>query len=450
MKRLAAIFLFLFSLNQVSEASIRALFHPFDPTLDEIANYISNAKESVDLALYNIDSSKRNPVISTIASEAIQNRITSGDLKIRILFEGYETKEKNQKKMSALEELGIDARYLGSSRKMHHKFAVIDGSTSAPVLITGSANWSMASLRNYNENILYIEEMPGLSKTFQRHFNLLWSKSKEHGESREYEAPVLGNIEPEAGFEVHFNTSNFKITPKGFRKDSSKKGFALTRQIVALIDQAQSHIEIATTRIKLRPIYEAIKRAAARGVKVDLIVTMGQYEYSYKRRNMKVKSCDDIYKEKCSTSQNFAVFLNKLKYEGKENVSVRLKYFDVRKASYLQKQMHSKYIIVDDNQLITGSFNWSVSAEYNHFENILRVEGQSYPEVLQAFNHDFDRIWTMNRDSYSAWVSELETNARNKNKFKCGFDPMALSFSEIDHMLNSGKRMGTSLSNLCL
>lgn len=437
-------------LSSNSFAQVKVLFHPYDPSLKEISEYIMGAEESIDLALYNIDISDKNPVIKAIKSEIVQSKITSEKLEIRIIFEGYSSKESNENKMLELEKMGIDARFMGMSRKMHHKFAVIDVNTSNPVLITGSANWSLSSRMNYNENILYIENKPKLIQKFADQYNLLWSKAKAFGYEKNYDHEIKNTKDIENGFKVFFNTENLKVTETGFRKDSSKEGFILTRQVVDLIDQAESKIEIATTRIKLRPIYEAIKRAAKRDVKVDIVVTMGQYEYEYKRKRSKLKNCNDIYEEKCSTSQNFSIFLNKLDYEGKENVSIRLKYFDIRTASYLQKQMHSKYIVVDDKKLLTGSFNWSVSAEYNHFENIIVVDGAIHPEIVESFNTDFSQIKNMNRESFEPLVENFEVSAKNKEKVKCSFEPMALSFKEIDYLLNSGKRMGTALSKLCI
>lgn len=439
----------------VNAKNVKTLFHPYDATMVEIADYIMNAESTIDMALYNIDANKKNPVIAALSSKEVQERIQSGKLSVRILFEGYSTKEVNQKKMAQLEEIGLDARYLGVGRKMHHKYATIDTFSDKPVLITGSANWSLISKRNFHENILYFEGKPGITNTFQKQFNLLWSQAKEFGKSKGQKGPQQVSIQTakdvEEGFKVYFNTENLKVTPKGFRRDRSKKGFVLTREIVKLIDDAEHTIEVATTRLKLRPIYEAIKRAAARGVKVNLVVTMGEYTPKYIRSRSKMKECsDDFYIAKCSTSQNFSIFLGKEKFEGKENVELRVKYFDVRKSAYLQKQMHSKYIITDNKTLITGSFNWSVSSENNHFENIVAVSGEQHPGILNEFNADFDRLWGLNRKAYKPLVKDLEKKSVRAEKFKCGFEPMSLTFKEIDHMLGSGKRVGgKSLLKLC-
>ena len=161
-----------------SQAKIEALFHPYDNTMDKIADAFMNADKTIDMALYNIDSKQRNPVIAALLSDKLQKKIQSGELVVRILFEGYLTKEKNFEKMKTLEALGINAKYLGASQKMHHKFATIDTASDRPVLITGSANWSMMSQRNYSENILFMENKPGITNNFQREFELLWSQAK--------------------------------------------------------------------------------------------------------------------------------------------------------------------------------------------------------------------------------------------------------------------------------
>lgn len=431
-------------------ASVEAMFHPYDPTLQRIANAIVNAEESVDIAVYNIDASNRNPIIAAIDSDEIQARLQSGDLKIRMIFEGYESKEGNQKKMAKLEDCGIDVRHLGSSRKMHHKYAVIDGNGQNPVLITGSANWSVSSRDHYNENILFFENKLGITKAFQREFHLLWNVSREFGETRFPSHEVNGvDANMEEGLRTYFNTENFQVKNGRLHKKRGGEGWVLTRQIVAAIDSADHKVSIATTRLRLRPIYEAILRAAERGVDVDIVVTMGEYEFKGRRNKMKLKDCDDVYRKDCSTSQNFVVYLERDNFPGHESVQVRYKWFHVKKSVYLQKQMHSKYIIVDDNRVLTGSFNWSVSSEYNHIENVVDFEGAVYPQLLAQFLGDFENLWNKNRDSFGGLIERYEDKLSNGEKIDCGFPAKTLSSSEIDYLLNTGRRVGESLTKAC-
>lgn len=429
---------------------IEVRFHPYDNNLGKIARSFDKAQHTIDMALYNIDASKSNPVIAWILKEDIQQRIQSGELQVRLLFEGFESPESLNKKMAFFEELGVDVKTLGKSQKMHHKFAVVDGYTMDPILITGSANWSMMSQRQFNENTLYFNNHMELSQNYQKQFELLWKLADEVGHYKNYPEKVFLQVyNPRPGIRAYFNTDNFKLTEKGFQKKPSKQGFVLTRQLVKTIDQAESDIEIATTRIKLRPIYNAILRAAERGVKVNIVVTMESYQYEYRRKKALMRDCDNEYLKSCSTSQDFALLLERNEYPGKHNVEVRIKYFHIKKDAYLTKQMHSKYMIVDGKHLLTGSFNWSYSAEYNHIENLLFIDQYAYPETILEFQGDFQYLWNLGRASYQQNIQKFENAVKKKQKVACGFAPMTLTYAEIDYLLNSGQRAGGSLTNAC-
>lgn len=52
--------------------------------------------------------------------------------------------------------------------------------------------------------------------------------------------------------------------------------------------------------------------------------------------------------------------------------------------------MHHKFMVVDDNSLITGSYNWTLSAaRYNH-ENVLLTKETS---VVKSFLREFGQLW---------------------------------------------------------
>jgi phosphatidylserine/phosphatidylglycerophosphate/cardiolipin synthase-like enzyme len=442
--------LILLSFNNYAKVS--ALFHPYQDTFSAITERFAQADSQIDMALYNIDASANNPIIAFFATDSVQARIKSGDLKVRLVFEGYEKKDKNFIKMEKLESLGIDVKYLGSSKKMHHKFAIVDGykGNNDAFLITGSANWSMSSLRNYNENILFFDHEQKIASSYQKQFDLLWELSKEIGIKRTYEKSVsFRSLTSEVSI-AHFNTENFEVRNNRLYKSRKEQGFVLTKKIAAAIDKAESHIKIATTRFKLRPIYDAIKRAAKRGVKVDIVVTMGEYEYKYMRKKMKEQKCADIFNKKCSTSKNFSILLSREDFIGSELVDVRIKFFNVSLAAYLSKQMHSKYMIVDDKKVLTGSFNWSYSAEFNHIENLIVLEGSDYRSAHESFLADFTYLWNMGRSHYSGFVKKVAKAAKAKKKINCAFKPMVLTFGEIDKMLSVAKKNKSSLKKVCL
>ena len=61
---LAALLLPIFVLASQAQAKVFSRFHPYQSTLQEMADYIKDAERSVDIAVYNIDANKRNPIIA--------------------------------------------------------------------------------------------------------------------------------------------------------------------------------------------------------------------------------------------------------------------------------------------------------------------------------------------------------------------------------------------------
>jgi phosphatidylserine/phosphatidylglycerophosphate/cardiolipin synthase-like enzyme len=54
--------------------------------------------------------------------------------------------------------------------------------------------------------------------------------------------------------------------------------------------------------------------------------------------------------------------------------------------------MHHKFAIIDNKTVLTGSYNWTLSAaRYNH-ENILVTSDK---DVVSKFKGEFDKLWDM-------------------------------------------------------
>ena len=441
-------FLHCFFISSSLLGRVDVLFHPYDATLVKIGDTLKQAKERIDIAMYNLEDSTRSPVIRALLEEEIQEKIADGSLEIRLIFEGYRGKEAATQTSSTLESYGIDVRWLKSGRKVHHKFAVIDSHLEHPHIISGSANWSLSSRRSYNENIFFIEGEKNLAKFFQAEFDLLWSASEEFGSVLSEDIPILarpGDYTRD-GLSVVFNSDNFKFQGTRVSIDIDAEGFVLTRSLVKAIDKAKSSIQIATTRIKLFPLYNAILRAANRGVKIDIIVNMESYNYKRTRSRFRLPNCEKEYEKKCSSSYNFAHFLNKAQHP---NIKLRLKYYNLFSTRDLSKQMHSKYLIADGRWVYSGSFNWSYSAEYSHIENLVKVDGRKHQLALDKFEKDFNRLFHQGRDQYQPFLQQLESALENEGRISCQLKPMALSFDEIDYMLNAGKRFNKKLKDAC-
>lgn len=388
-------------ISTYTQAGVRVLFHPHDPTLETIAEWILQAQSTVDIAMYNMDVSDSSPVIQTLKSPQVQQRLLEKTLKIRMVFEGYATAAENTKRMQVIEALGIDVRFFRKSVKVHHKFAVIDTGLASHRVITGSANWSMASYRNYNENILFFDQEDEVSYRYQLEFNRLWNASTEFGLESGYLTILPSTYQNIDDAEIFFNS------PRTIDKNSSEES-DLTDQVVKMITGAQNEIQIATTRIRLVPILEALKAAAERGIRIKALISQDDYRDLYKRTDYLLKT---------------------------PNLELRVKFYNLKVSNYIAFQMHNKFMIVDNAEVVTGSFNWSHSSEYSHIENIVRLSGNLYAQVKPTFQNEFALLWDMGRDEYPAVVEKLTELRDNNLPTPCGVPQMALNVIEIRQLI---------------
>lgn len=388
-----ALLLSSIALAHSAQARIEVLFHPHDPTLEQIATWIQEADEQIDIAMYNMDTTDGSPVIRELKSPATQARLRSGELRIRLLFEGYATPAENEVKMQALEDLGIDVRFLGRSVKVHHKFAAIDTGTKRERVISGSANWSLSSYRNYHENIVFFEGEAEASDQFQAEFERLWEHSEEFGATLGHPG-VETRDRSQRDLDIHFNTLQ--------RLRLDRQAPTLTSQIVRAIDAADRQLDIATTRIRLPEVLEAIARAADRGVKIRAVINQDDYRDLHKRKS----------------------------WLERDNIELRVKAFNLLPSEYLTHQMHNKFMIVDGRDVLTGSFNWSKSAESNHIENLIELRGRSAQQVLSRFQAEFDAIWDLGRDKLPSLQARVQRAKSRGESLGCLFSPIAMTAKE--------------------
>ncbi|EFN60379.1 Probable phospholipase D family member FLJ33580-like protein [Camponotus floridanus] len=81
----------------------------------------------------------------------------------------------------------------------------------------------------------------------------------------------------------------------------------------------------------------------------------------------------------------------------KEGIKPKFKQLDVL--------MHHKFIIIDNNILITGSTNWTMAAFFGNFENLM-VTNES--RLVKPFINEFEKIWAM----VNATVNVMETDSK--------------------------------------
>lgn len=213
---------------------------------------------------------------------------------------------------------------------MHHKFVVLDGRQ----LWTGSMNFTTNGAYRNNNNLLRIDS-EAVSRLYAAEFAEMFDR-REFGQLSAPQTPSLPIALDDVQIEVWFTPDQ----PAGAR-------------IVELIRAAESEIVLMAFNLTLDSIAEALIEAAERGVEVQALLESSQ-------------------------SDNQGSDAARLALAGVEVVT------DGNPGN-----MHHKVIVLDRSIVVSGSYNFSRSAEEQNDENLLIV---SSAELAEQYLLEFSRL----------------------------------------------------------
>jgi hypothetical protein len=404
-----------------------------------IAQLIRGAQYSIDVAIYSYSDAG--------ISAALKDRVDHG-VKVRFIFD---TAAEDRKvtdptaraatKSGRIEAQGIDVRYM--NKTMHHKFVLIDGPrdvrerVSTAKLVMGSANWSASAATDFDENTVFIEDSSELVAGFQHEFDSLWQGSRDFvgpAASQPWSTVKIlpAEVPDDAGIEPLFTSSNFTAAGSDgttWRVDRTK--MALTDAWNAAIGRAQTSLHIATTHMRLRPFVEALVSKKQANPSLDIRVYLDQQEYISPSGDTAQKTALDTCLAAATTeTQRLNCLYNDYLFSKllvDAGITVRFKSYAYRWDHSYAAQMHSKYMVVDGKEVLTGSFNASMNSEQATFESGLHVFGAAYAPLVAKFEQNFTAIWDVNR----AALASLRTKITNDATFPIVFPSMALTYQEF-------------------
>ena len=126
-------------------------------------------------------------------------------------------------------------------------------------------------------------------------------------------------------------------------------------EIIKNINQAEAFINIAMYIFTDREIALPLVKARERGVKVRLYLDQDQIDYKYSQSRFLVQ----------------------------KGIKTR-----ISSNKYI---MHHKFAIIDNRILLTGSYNWTFSANNRNDENLMVIDN---PEIIVIFQNQFVNLWT--------------------------------------------------------
>jgi len=387
--------------------------------LQHIADWIDNeADETIDIAMYSYSNS--NPVRG-----ALERAVARG---VKVRFLADDGVADSTSKAGSLEEMGIDVRRV--TKVMHHKFAIIDGPRDNDTLdraetahiISGSANWSSSAGTIYDENTLFMTHYPELALRMQRDFDTIWagSKDKVYNDSLVWDQ-THADITDELIAQYDDPDTDAFFTSFNFKSNSNQSWSYLgtthvTDQLVAGILSATDSLEIASAHFVSVPIAQAVQDALVANPDLQVRVVLDCQEVSKDDGGIDTikKNIDDLggrISYKCNT------YRWHYKYA---------------------KQMHHKYIIVDGDELYTGSLNFSENSETNVFENVLHFTGPEHRSLLDSYEANFEMVSSYGRDDDGAALQGLMEEIETGDFIPLVWDPaITMSLDEFDAVKNA-------------
>lgn len=143
-------------------------------------------------------------------------------------------------------------------------------------------------------------------------------------------------------------------------------GLDCETQVIQLIDNAQKTIDVAIYTLTSAPIVGALENAHARGIQVRILTDKLQAANKYAK----------------------AIAL----YQKGLNIRVHTKH----------RIEHNKFMVVDGQKMITGSYNWTDSATWKNSENCLVLWEE--PETINRYQKRFEYLWELNtRQKSDQW-----------------------------------------------
>ncbi len=314
---------------------------------DTIISYIDIAQQTLDIAIYETENQSIVDAINAAYDRNVQVRVISDDVGTNAVLDG----------------LNPNIPYLEGNPDgiMHDKFFIIDrDDVDNAWVLTGSMNHTVANLGWDYNNVITIQDQ-SLARGYTLEFNEMWGSS---GSQFDLANSKFGNQKTD-NTPHRFSINNIPVELYFSPTDGT------AQRIVEAIDSSQNELAFAVLVFTENSLGTAVKDAHDRGLDVQGIIDYVEFNGS-----------------------EFNFLLD-------NNVNV----MDYQNADMSQwpdgPTLHHKYAILDYAQgsanplLITGSHNWSASANSIHDENTLLIHDHTlaniyYQEFSARFNGTLD------------------------------------------------------------
>jgi len=315
----------------------------------ELATFLGGARESLDLALYDVrfETDAGALVLATLL--AAEQR----GIRIRLVYNvdhpgPIPVPPPPEMAPEAIEALPVPTRGIaGVPDLMHHKFVVRD----ATDVWSGSTNWTDDSWSRQENVIVRVLGAPALARAFSLNLDELWSRGTVEHTGRVQPRPITvdGGTEIRAWFTPEY-------------------GDALSHRVAKFLGRARRRIRIASPVLTSGPILGTLVEVVNEH-RCDVAGVIDETQV------------DEVFHQWATNGVSawkiplLRTILTGAPFSGKPSTRWS--------PESLHDFMHAKVVVADD-VVFVGSFNFSRSGERNA-ENVLEIHDAAIADRLAAF-----------------------------------------------------------------
>jgi phosphatidylserine/phosphatidylglycerophosphate/cardiolipin synthase-like enzyme len=312
-----------------------------------IAGFLARARETLDLALYDVrfETDAGGLVLASLLA-AVQRGVA-----VRLLYNvahpgPIPVPPPPETAPEALEALPVETRAVpGVPDLMHHKIVVCDGDA----VWTGSTNWTDDSWSRQENVIVTVGSQP-IAYAYSLAFDELWESGRVEGS---------GRVEPRPE-----DVDGARVRPWF----CPENGEALSHRVAKAIGKARERVRIASPVLTSGPILATLVETINEGrCPVAGVIDDTQVD-------------EVFFQWRTNGVSEWKIPLLRRILEG---ASFSGKVTTRWSPTSVHDFMHAKVVVADDTSFV-GSFNFSRSGERNA-ENVLEIRDRSIAERLAAY-----------------------------------------------------------------
>jgi len=345
-----------------------------------------------------VDATKRNIKVKLILdSIADWTKEMHKEVRERILTEQEIAKKENRTFDFQLKEIFSQAMVdRGRWKKiqndiiiygtMHEKFGIFFEKDSKLPLhgFCGSANISWGAGEVFAENRVFFKNEPSMGRQLAEEFARLWN---------EFGTEVTKNCQSEIFLPANAYPGDVQIVSnaKPLDEENLQRIDKVLMDLMEQVNPQNGTLDVAIFSFTHTGLAEKLLELAERYPNIKVRILMDQTQMLSDEAHQGVLG---PYMERVAEFKNLKNF--EIRYKWRANTYAWDPQAKVCQLIHWRNLLlHHKCLVVNGRRMGLGSYNWSSSAEFRNFENVMLFFGEvpEHKKIIQRFMDEFDFIW---------------------------------------------------------